>query len=163
MRTSAGITKCLECGHVDESRHFSVLVAFESYVYLCPHCRASESHLLDDLKDYVVRSVMGNPRSIHYTVVNNEFGHYAVADRSSGTRLTTWGSYAQVINEFCATERKARRLSGEDETRGKAFATGENRMTERRCILRVGTDRRLFNLPMTGRRRFSSTDVPVRP
>ncbi len=162
MRTRAGISKCLECGHVDESRHFSVLVAVESYVRLCPHCHAGEPHLLDDLKDYVVRSVMGNLRSIHYTVVNNEFGHYAVADRSSGTRLTTWGSYAQVINEFCATERKARRLSGEDEARGHAHETDENRMNERRRIPRVGTDRRLFNLPMPGRRQPSGADVAVR-
>jgi hypothetical protein len=117
MRTSEGVSKCLECGHVDESRRFSVLVAVESYVHPCPHCRASESHLLDDLKDYVLRSVLGNLRSIHYTVVNNEFGHCAVADRNSGTRLTTWGGYAQVSNEFCATERKARRLSGEDESK----------------------------------------------
>lgn len=162
MRTSVGISKCLECGHVDESRHFSVLVTVESYVHLCPHCRASEPHLLDDLKNYVVRSVMGNLRSIHYTVVNNEFGHYAVADRSSGTRLTTWGSYAQVIIEFCATERKARRLSGEDEARGPVLETGVNRMSERRCIPRVGTDRRLFNLPMPGRRQPSGADAAVR-
>jgi hypothetical protein len=163
MRTSAGISKCLECGHVDDSRHFSVLVAVESYLHLCPHCRASEQHLLDDLTDYVVRSAMGNLRSIHYTVVNNEFGHYAVADRSSGTRLTTWGSYAHVINEFCATERMARRLSGEDETRGHALETGEYRISERRYIPRAGTDRRLFNLPLPGRRQPSSADVAGRP
>jgi len=163
MRTSVCLSKCLECGHVDESRHFSVSVAVESYVRLCPRCRASESHLLDDLEDYVVRSVMGNLRSIHYTVVNNEFGHCAIADRSSGTRLTTWGSHAQVISEFCATERKARQLSGEDDARGHALETGEYRMSERRCMPRAGTDRRLFNLPMPGRNQPSSTDVAVRP
>ena len=144
MRIIEGISKCLECGHVDESKHFSVLVAIESYVRLCPHCRAGKSHLLDDLEGYVLSSAMGDQRSMHYTLVNNEFGHCAVADRDSGTRLTTWGSHVHVINEFCSTEHKAIQLAGEGKTR-------------------VGTDQRLFNLPVPGRGQPSRADVAVGP
>ena len=87
---------------------------------------------------------MGDQRSIHYTVVNNEFGHYAVADRDSGTRLTTWGSHVHVINEFCSTEHKAIQLAGEGKTR-------------------VETDQRSFNLPVPGRGQPSRADVAVGP
>ena len=163
MRASENISKCLECGYVDEARKFSVLVAVETYVRLCPHCRAGESDLLHDLKDYVLRSVSGSLRVIQTTVViNNEFGHYAIADRITGTRLSTWGSHAHALDEFRSTELKVRRLAGEHETRGQALETGVNNTGERRCIARAGTDRRLFNLPVPVGPRSSGLDLTAR-
>jgi hypothetical protein len=163
MTTRDNVAKCLECGHVDESKNFSVLIASEMKVRLCPHCRAGESSLLDDLQDYVLHLVMGNLRSFHYTVINNEFGHFAVADRVSGTRLTTWGSHAHVIDEFCATERKVSELSGEHDTREHAIEPGAVRIREQRCIPRTGTDRRLFSVPVPGRPQTSRAEAVVNP
>jgi hypothetical protein len=119
MRTSESISKCLECGHVDESKNFSASVTRESHVRLCPHCRAREPDILHNLKDYVLPWVTRKLWSIQYTVINNEFGHYAVADRITGTRLSTWGSQGHAIDEFRSTERRLRRLGGDYESRDK--------------------------------------------
>jgi hypothetical protein len=119
MSTGESISKCLECGHVDESKKFSTLVASESHVRLCPHCRAREPDILHNLGDYLMPGASHGLLSIQYTVINNEFGHYAVADRSTGTRLSTWGSQRHAIDEFRSTERKLRRLGGDYEPRGK--------------------------------------------
>ena len=156
---SESIAKCLECGYVDESRHFSVLVAFETHAHLCPHCRAGEANLLRNLKDYVLPTAFGNLWSSQYTVVNNEFGHFAVADRSTCTRLASWGSHAHAVDEFRSTERKVRQLASEHETREKTPKTGVCRMGERRCSLRTGTDRRLFIFPVAGGPRSSRSDL----
>jgi hypothetical protein len=144
MGTSDGISKCLECGHVDESKNFPIPLATEHGLRVCPQCHAGESALLHDLTHYVSPSVSGDPARVQYTLVNNEFGHYAVADHATGTRLSTWGSHAHAIDDFCATEDKVTRLSGEHEPRGRAREKRGNRVRERRSIPRAGTDRRLL-------------------
>ena len=144
MGTSEGISKCLECGHVDESKNFPISVAKENGLRVCPQCHAGESALLHQLTHFVSASGSGDLPDVQYTLVNNEFGHYAVADRATGTRLSTWGSHAHAIDDFCATEDKIRRLSGEHEPCGKARERRINRARERRSIPRDGTDRRLL-------------------
>jgi hypothetical protein len=118
MGADGSISKCLECGHVDESKNFSASVTRESHVRLCPHCRAREPDLLHNLKDYVLPRVSRRLWSIQYAVINNEFGHYAIADRITGTRLSTWGSQRHAMEEFRSTELKLRRLGGDYATRG---------------------------------------------
>ncbi len=163
MKTSEAFSKCLECGFVELSKNFSVSIGSQTHVRMCPHCRASGSNLMDDLRHYVMRSITSGARSIRYTVINNKFGHFAVADRMSGTRLTTWASHVHVINEFCATERKVKLLSGELEARDHTLQADIKRIGERRCVPRAGTDRRLFNLPLPGRPLPSRADQVARP
>ena len=119
MKASESISKCLECGHVDESKNFSTSVARESQLRLCPQCGAREPDLLHNLGDYVMPGASHGLLSIQYTVINNEFGHCAVADRSTGMRLSTWGSQRHAIDEFRSTELKLKRLDGDYETRRK--------------------------------------------
>ena len=142
MGTSEGISKCLECGHIDESTNFPIS-ATESSLRVCPQCHAGESALLHELTHYVSPSGSGDLPGVQYTLVNNEFGHYAVADRATGTRLSTWGSHAHAMDDFYATEDKVRRLS-EREPRGQSHDRRGSRVRERRSIPRAGVDRRLL-------------------
>jgi hypothetical protein len=144
MGTGESISKCLECGYVDESKKFPLSVSIENGLRVCPQCHAGEAALLHELTHFVPPSVSSDLPLVQYALVNNEFGHYAVADRATGTRLSTWGSHAHAIDDFCATEDKVRHLSGEREARGQACEKHGNRVRERRSIPRAGTDRRLL-------------------